>query len=190
MKRRYRISIAGVVVALAFLAGARRAEANYPAAALSWSHGQMNAGARYGSDDLNLGLGARGGYTLPNGVYIGGMFDYFIGQSASMTSGGTSASASAHMWDVGAEGGFDFALTDAVMVRPYLGLGIAESSIEACIDQIGGPMCTSGSVSDSFLEVGGLINYLSGQLMFGGDVRLLAARGSALVIGGHIGWLF
>jgi len=56
MTHRTRISIAGVVGALAFFAGARRAEANYPAPALSWSHGQMNAGARYGSDNLNLGL--------------------------------------------------------------------------------------------------------------------------------------
>lgn len=190
MNRRYRISIAGVVVALASFAGARRAEANYPAAALSWSHGQMNAGARYGSDDLNLGLGARGGYTLPNGVYIGGMFDYFIGVSETLMSTGTSISQEAHMWDIGAEGGFDFALTDAVMVRPFLGLGIAEASAQVCMDAVGGPMCVSGSASDSFIEVGGLINYLSGQLMFGGDVRLLAARGSSLVIGGHIGWLF
>jgi hypothetical protein len=190
MSNRTRISIAGAVFALAFFAGTRGAEANYPAAALSWSHGQMNGGARYGSDNLNLGLGARGGYTLPNGFYIGGMFDYFIGETQTVSSGGTSVSASAHMWDVGAEGGFDFSLTDAVMIRPFIGLGIAEASGQVCMDQVGGPMCINASNSDSFIEVGGLINYLTGSLMFGGDVRLLAASGSSLVIGGHVGWLF
>jgi hypothetical protein len=190
MTHRTRISIAAVVGALAFFAGARRAEAGYPAAALSWSHGQMNGGARYGSDNLNLGLGARGGYTLPNGVYLGGMFDYFIGEHQTLSMGGTNVTADAHMWDIGAEGGFDFSLTDTVMVRPFLGLGIAEASAEVCMDAVGGPTCISGSNSDTFIEVGGLINYVSGQLMFGGDVRLLAAEGSSLVIGGHVGWLF
>jgi hypothetical protein len=190
MSNRTRISITSAVFALALFAGARRAEANYPAAALSWSHGQMNAGARYGSDNLNLGLGARGGYTLPNGVYLGGMFDYFIGEHRSLSANGTSSSADAHMWDVAAEGGFDFALTDALMIRPYIGLGIAEASASVCMDAVGGPTCIDASGSDSFLELGGLINYLSGQLMFGGDVRMMTAENTVLVIGGHVGWLF
>jgi len=94
------------------------------------------------------------------------------------------------MWDVAAEGGFDFALTDVLMIRPFIGLGIAEGSVEACMDAVGGPSCISGSASDSFLELGGLLNYLSGSLMFGGDVRLMTAENTVLVIGGHIGWLF
>ena len=190
MRRRYRIGIAATVVAIACCAVPGRAHAGYPAAAVSWSHGQMSGGARYGSDNLNLGLGARGGYTLPNGVYLGGMFDYFIGETQTVSSGGTSLTASAHLWDIGAEGGFDFALTDAVMVRPFIGLGIAEASGQVCMDQIGGPMCIAASNSDSFIEFGGLINYLTGSLMLGGDLRLLSAESTSLVIGGHVGWLF
>jgi hypothetical protein len=190
MQRRYKIAITAAVVVLACCGAAGRAEAGYPAPAVSWSRGQMNGGARYGSDNLNLGFGARGGYTLPNGIYLGGIFDYFIGESQSVIMGGTSITADAHMWDIAAEGGFDFALTETVMIRPFIGLGIAEASAEICTDQIGGPSCISASNSDTFLEVGGLINVLTGSMMFGGDVRLLAADGSSLVIGGHIGWLF
>jgi hypothetical protein len=58
------------------------------------------------------------------------------------------------------------------------------------MDQVGGPVCSHASNDDSFLEIGGLINYLSGSLMFGGDARLLAANSTSLVIGGHIGWMF
>lgn len=190
MRRRHEIAVTAAIIVIACGGAAGRAQAGYPAPAVSWSHGQMNGGARYGSDNLNLGLGARGGYTLPNGVYLGGMFDYFIGESQTASSGGTSITADAHMWDIGAEGGFDFSLTDAVVIRPFLGLGIAESSAQVCTDQIGGPMCVNGSASDTFLEIGGLINYMTGSMMFGGDVRLLAASGSSLVIGGHVGWLF
>src|SRR5262245_25102689 len=190
MRRRHKVAITAVGIAIACCGAAGRAHANYPSPAVSWSHGQMNGGPRYGSDDLNLGLGARGGYTLPNGVYLGGMFDYWIGEKQTLIQGGTSITAETHAWTVGAEGGFDFALTDAVMIRPFLGLGIAETTAQVCTDQIGGPMCIDGSGSDSFIEFGGLLNYLTGSMMFGGDVRLIAARGSGLVIGGHVGWLF
>jgi hypothetical protein len=145
MKRGHRISIGAAVVVVACCGAAGRAVADYPSAALTWSHAQMNGGARYGSDNLNLGFGARGGYTLPNGVYIGGLFDYFIGESQTMSNSGTSISASAHEWNIGAEGGFDFRLDERLMVRPFIGLGIANASGEVCIDQVGGPQCTSVS---------------------------------------------
>ena len=191
MRRRPKIAIAAAAAAvIACCAGTPAEAAYYPPPALTWSHGQMNGGARYGSDNLNLGFGARGGYTLPNGVYIGGLFDYFIGESQSETLGGTTVSASAHLWDIGAEGGFDFALTDKLMVRPFLGIGLATATGDICMDQVGGPMCVHASNDDSFIEIGGLLNYLSGSLMFGGDARILAASGTSLVIGGHIGWLF
>jgi len=190
MSRRQQIAIAAVIATIACAAATRAEAAWYPTPALTWAHGQMNGGARYGSDNLSLGFGARGGYTLPMGVYVGGLFDYFIGESQSETLGGTTVSASAHLWDIGAEGGYDFALTNELMIRPFLGIGLATATGDICMDQIGGPMCVHASNDDSFIEVGGLINYLSGALMFGGDLRLLAASGTSLVIGGHIGWLF
>lgn len=190
MRRWQKLSVAGAVLAVVCCCGAGRAVAGYPSPALTWSHAQMNGGARYGSDNLNLGFGARGGYTLDNGIYIGGMFDYFMGESQTQTLGGTSLSVSAHLWDIGVEGGFDFALTPVLMVRPFLGLGIATATGDICMDQVGGPVCMHASNDDSFIEFGGLINYVSGALMFGGDARVLAANGTSFVIGGHIGWLF
>src|SRR5262245_37391242 len=143
MRRRHQLGIGAAIAAVVCCCAFARPAAAAPAPALTWSHGQMNGGARYGSDNLSLGFGARGGYTLPNGVYLGGLFDYFIGESQSATLGGTTISVSAHLWDIGAEGGFDFALTEQLMIRPFLGLGIAKASGEICMDAVGGPMCTS-----------------------------------------------
>jgi len=77
----------------------------------------------YGFDDAyKFGLGARGGYTLPQKVYIGGTFVYHFGQSQS---DGT-FSVSESLFYVGPEGGYDFAIPSApqILIRPYLGLGL------------------------------------------------------------------
>ncbi len=77
----------------------------------------------YGFDDAyKFGLGARGGYTLPQKIYIGGTFVYHFGESQS--SGAFSASES--LFYVGPEGGYDFAIPSApqILIRPYLGLGL------------------------------------------------------------------
>jgi hypothetical protein len=77
----------------------------------------------YGFDSAyKFGLGARGGYTLPQKVYIGGTFVYHFGQSES---DGT-FTASESLFYVGPEGGYDIAIPSApqILIRPYLGLGL------------------------------------------------------------------
>ena len=139
--------------------------------AVTWGKPPPLRGAPLGSDNLNLGLGGRGGFTLVQGVYIGGLFDYFF------------AEGNAHLFDIGAEAGFDFAVGPDMMVRPFAGLGIA--SVRDL------PRATSAaSDSDTFIELGGLFNYYLPQLFVGGELRILAYQETAVILGGHVGLLF
>ena len=63
-----------------------------------------------------MGLGARGGFTLPFNFYVGGTFLYHVGTSANGTS--------SNVWYLGGEGGYDIA-TGPITVRPYVGVGYA-----------------------------------------------------------------
>jgi hypothetical protein len=164
---------APLVLALATAAicwgGSARAEIPFAQAA-TWSRPQASAGMRFGTNHLNLGVGARGGYTLPQGVYIGGSLDYFLGES------------SAHVFDIDAEGGYDFKINDALMVRPFIGLGIAWS--RSCVADV----CSSGS--DTFIGLGGLVDYFLPQFFIGGELRIMSAENTAVVIGAHVGLMF
>jgi hypothetical protein len=170
MRTRVRTALAVLVFVVAGLAAAGRAEANPFMQAVTWGRPQASAGLRFGSDSLNLGIGGRGGFTLVQGVYVGGLFDYFFGEGG------------AHLFDLGAEAGFDFAITPEMMVRPFAGLGIA--AVRACV----GDFCESDS--DTFIELGGIFNYFLPQFFVGGELRILAFQDTAVVLGGHVGLLF
>jgi hypothetical protein len=83
--------------------------------------GHANVGALLGygfHDAFNFGLGARGGYTLPMNVYLGGTLIYFFGNSQTIL--GQSFSQS--VLSLGVEGGYDF-YVNPVVIRPFLGIG-------------------------------------------------------------------
>jgi len=82
----------------------------------------------YGFDSAyKLGLGARGGYTLAQKIYIGGTFVYHFGESKSVEG----VSASEHLFYLGPEGGYDFVIPSVpqLLIRPYLGLGFESESV-------------------------------------------------------------
>ena len=97
------------------------------------------------TDCLGFGLGARGGKTWDNHLYIGGSFVYhFPGcgyENFGPVGGNYSSSASAFYF--GPEGGYDFDLK-AVVLRAYMGLGIAFLNASAS-----GPGIPNGSISSS-----------------------------------------
>jgi hypothetical protein len=84
------------------------------------------------NDGYHLGLGVRGGYTLAQKIYIGGTFVYNFGND------------NVSLFYVGPEGGYDFVIPSApqVMIRPYLGLGLAEAHFS-------GETATAGGVTVS-----------------------------------------
>jgi hypothetical protein len=68
-----------------------------------------------------FGLGARGGYTLAQKIYVGGAFLYHFGSSQTEAD----VSVSEHLFYLGAEGGYDLVIPSVpdLLIRPYLGLG-------------------------------------------------------------------
>lgn len=102
---------------------------------------QIGAGLRYGVslddpfvDPWRLGLGVELGYTTEQAIYLGAVFDYFFGETRQVFD----TELSANVWQLAAEGGYDFQLSDAVLVRPKLGLGMSTINVDCSGDCIGG----------------------------------------------------
>lgn len=133
-------------------------------------HGSVGGLLGYGFEDgLKLGLGVRGGYTLPMNVYLGGTFVYHLGESES--AGGVEASA--NLYYFGAEGGYDIP-AGPVVVRPYLGLGAATVSVKI----EGGPFDVSDSETRFAVWPGATLIYPIGSAFVGADARFLIVEDS------------
>jgi hypothetical protein len=142
------------------------------------------------SDNLNFGLGVRGGKTLANRIYIGGTFVYNVGESVTLafrspvTGLITSESAGYSLFYLGPEGGYDIDLKH-VILRPYLGLGLAFVN-----ESISGPYAIGGGSLTTFvLWPGATVIYdFPGTMWFvSGDLRILIVPGNSDVFGTAFG---
>jgi hypothetical protein len=80
--------------------------------------GQLQYGILTGDGDLNaynLGLGLLGGDTLDPRVYVGGRFEYFLGEAENAVIRGVSAEARAKVGQLMGEVGYDLGLTPALV---------------------------------------------------------------------------
>jgi hypothetical protein len=144
------IGVGAALTAVLFATAPARAE---PKTANSL---QLGLGLRYGIEmnegDFNpwgLGLGVQGGYTLPNAVYLGGLFEYFFGDSQELGD----IKVKGNLWQLMAEAGYDIGLTPLFVLRPKVGAGIASTSLstEGCPT---GVTCADDSYSDFALAPG------------------------------------
>jgi hypothetical protein len=135
----------------------------------------------YLSENLNFGIGVRGGKTLDNHIYIGGTFIYQLGEST----GGTATnglgqsvnySASTSGFYVGPEGGYDFDLRPIVL-RPYLGLGLF--SWTGSSSAAGVSASASGSQFVVWPGVTVLWSVPNTNFFIGGDARIVSVPGAA-----------
>jgi len=180
---RTRFFAAVVVVFLALLAP-RPASALEPAYTAGST--QFSGGPRFGTDNLNFGLGIRGGHTLDNGLYLGGSFDFFFGESEDYWYLNRYR-ASWRFWTLSFEGGYDFHIVDRLVVRPFGGLGAIGVIGESC-SPLG---CGDTSDTDFLFTFGGLLHYFVTEKMFlGPDTRILVSNDTAFVLGGHFGVAF
>lgn len=95
--------------------------------------------------DLNpygIGLGLRGGLTLPSALYLGASFDYFFGDSDDVVD------VDFAIYQLMGNIGYDLGL-GPLTLRPSLGLGVANTSVE-----VGGPISFEDSQSDFVLSPG------------------------------------
>jgi hypothetical protein len=93
-------------------------------------------------DGYNVGVGARGGITLPMNLYLGASFLYHFGTTQNTGAGDVTT----NLWLLGAEGGYDLGV-GPLTLRPYLGLGYAHLSFGAP-DACAAGTCLSVSDSD------------------------------------------
>jgi hypothetical protein len=137
MKGVQRVIVAAVASALSLAASSAMAQQDPHADREGGSVGVLLG---YGFDDAyHLGIGVRGGYTLSQKIYIGGTFDYNFGED------------SVHTFYLGPEGGYDFVIPSQpqIMIRPYLGLGYENVSVNIPAVTIGGITEGGGSASAS-----------------------------------------
>jgi hypothetical protein len=86
----------------------------------------------YGLNPYGFGIGARGGYTFRPNIYVGGVFEYFFGESESTTVLLATEESSANVWLLQAEVGYDFGVSRSLVLRPKLGLGLTRLYEEVC----------------------------------------------------------
>jgi hypothetical protein len=103
----------------------------------------------YGSNSLyKFGLGVRGGYTLPQKIYVGGSFVYHFGESET----DVGVTLNEHMFYLGPEGGYDFVIASVpqLLIRPYLGLGYASFHVSESGNVAGSPFTGLNASSSGF----------------------------------------
>jgi len=105
-----------------------------------------------------LGIGVRGGITLPSNLYLGGAFVYHAGTSRNGATGNT--------YYLGGEGGFDLH-GGPLVLRPYVGLGILTA--RASIDGFGSDTKSYLYVAPGFAA----LVPLGDRWFVGGDARVL-----------------
>jgi len=124
-----------------------------------------------------LGLGARGGYNLRK-IYLGGRFVYQFGttQEDRAQNGAVLRNYAWHHWDLGFEAGYDLAPMDRLIVRPELGLGLANFS-----DYLRNTTSeTSNSTLSVYFALGATVTYdITPDFFLGGDSRLQIVFGDA-----------
>ena len=129
------------------------------------------------NDAAQVGLGLRGGYTLPMKLYLGGMFTYHLGSSQTVGELGVFSTVHTNLYYLGIEGGYDIS-AGPLVVRPYVGLGPAWASVSvqtnATATLPGATATTGASSSNVGFWIGGVVLYpVTPNVGLGGDARML-----------------
>jgi hypothetical protein len=149
---------------------------------------QLAGSLAYGSDNMNTGFGAQLGYTLPMNLYLGGRFEYFLGNKQTVME----VTATGHGYLFVIEGGYDFEPARNLVLRPLIGAGNMWAVAEICYPPEFSSAfgCVSSEGSDGFVELGGQARYAFAPFFVGGDLRLLFSSNSMNILTGHVGVMF
>lgn len=138
--------------------------------ALDFEEGDVNP--------FGFGFGLRGGYTLNMGLYLGGHFVYFLGESYDMAGG----EASINVITIAAEVGYDLNL-QPIVIRPSLLLGLGLSSVSVKMEAMGVSMDESETETDLFLGPGASVIYPLDGFFIGADLRFLLVMAEESITG-------
>ncbi len=187
-KRSFQTLLAGVAIAAAVSTAPSVASAARP---FTLERATVGAGIRFGSEDLNLGLGARGGYTIRESVYIGGVFDYWFGEDEEYGFAPARTTTSFGAWNLLAIGGYDFGVSPTIVIRPFGGLGVMSYFGEVCTRVAGiGEQCIDFDDTEVAGTFGGEALFDLGGWNLGGEFRVLLSDDTHAIIGANIGTEF
>lgn len=116
-----------------------------------------------------LGIGTRAGYTLGPPVYVGVEAHYFFGASRSFPEYGD-VEGSLSIAHAGVEAGYDFALLEALVLRPALGFGAARVTAHVRVEGLEGTVNETGWV----VTAGMLALYAIDPMFVGAEARYTA----------------
>jgi len=129
-------------------------------------------------DTYGLGMGARLGYTLPSGIYVGADVTHYFGNTITLETG----SESAHATFVGAEGGYKFFPSRHWEVRPYAFVG------PAFVRTVANPPFRSEMVTRFAVQPGLLTAYHFGDAYLSAEAKVhVTPDPSALTVFGGAG---
>jgi hypothetical protein len=152
----------------------------------------IGGGLRWGSENLAFGLGVRGGYTLSQGIYIGGLMDYWFGDDDNDDFGNlVQAEVDRSFWDFMGVVGYDAGLTPTITLRPFGGFGFVHGEVEACSAAFGLQQCIDNDETDAGAVLGvEALFEIGSSLHVGPEMRILIFEDTAAVIGGNFGGTF
>ena len=164
--------------------------------ALTAGKGTVSATLGYGiyvgegdGNPYGLGLGVRGGYTLDMNLYVGGLFNFFVGETDSV--GGVDSSA--RFIQIAAEVGYDIAV-ESVVIRPSLGIGAGIFSVSTSGSVAGVDLDSSDSETYLLLAPGANVIVPLGGFFVGGELRYFwiptEDYGDGLLIAANVGAIF
>jgi len=163
----------------------------------TWNDATVSGGLRFGTEDLNLGFGARGGYTLSQGIYLGGAFDYMFGDTTTrtITETGTNTmlrnEADFDAWFLMFEGGYDLGLAPRFVLRPMAGLGLSHGAVEFCSTVTGfDPECRDETDENGAFHIGAIAIYDLRPITLNGGLRIFIGDVDGLVLGASVGGSF
>ena len=176
----------GALTGAAMLLGTAHASAQAATAERASVGGGLRYGLEMNDGDGNpwgLGFGARGGYTLDMGLYLGGAFEYYLGESESQQTLLGEMSVSVNIWQLMFEVGYDVGVGDSFVIRPKAGLGLASANAEVCV--LGA--CSSDSEMHALIAPGADFLFVGDGFWVGPEVRfdmvLSDPMAKALVMG-------
>lgn len=131
-----------------------------------------------------FGFGVRGGYNIGR-IYVGGRFAYHFGSSAEFISPGLSTvEVNYSLWDLSAEGGYDFPFSEKLTVRPSLLLGVLRLDASSDSAVFGADVAVSAGSTKLQIAPGATLFYdINDDIFLGGDARIPWVVGGGSIFG-------
>lgn len=155
-------------------------DAKARAQALSAQGAMVSVQLGFGTANADgLGIGARGGYTMKNRVWLGGVTEYNFGRSNTAADIQTSTS----RFIIGPEIGYALN-AGPVVVRPYVsaGLGVLGNSVKSVGTSVQ-PLDQSENTAKFYVMPGAAVQVPIQNFFVGGDARVLVMKNEDTSVG-------